>query len=57
MGTAGQDRERHPTAEIRANKRKQTKGNESNFAFISFHFLFRIGAFQWVTADSNKKIS
>jgi hypothetical protein len=25
-------------------------------AFISFHFLFRIGPFQWVTADSNKKI-
>jgi hypothetical protein len=24
-------------------------------AFISFYFLCRIGAFQWVTADSNKK--
>ena len=25
-------------------------------AFISFHFLCRIGAFQWVTANPNKKI-
>jgi hypothetical protein len=24
-------------------------------AFISFHFLCRIGAFQWVTANPNKK--
>jgi hypothetical protein len=32
------------------------KGNENKIAFIFFHFLFRIGTFQWVTADSNKKI-
>jgi hypothetical protein len=32
------------------------KGNENKKAFISFHFLFRIGAFQRVTADSNKKV-
>jgi hypothetical protein len=32
------------------------KGNESKIAFFSFHLLFRIGTFQWVTADSNKKI-
>jgi hypothetical protein len=31
------------------------KTNERKIAFISFHFLFRIGTFQWVTADSNKK--
>jgi hypothetical protein len=32
------------------------KGNENRIAFISFHFSFRIGTFQRVTADSNKKI-
>jgi hypothetical protein len=32
------------------------KINESKSAFICFHFLFRIGTFQWVMADSNKKI-
>jgi hypothetical protein len=32
------------------------KGNERKSAFICFHKLFRIGTFQWVTADSNKKI-
>jgi hypothetical protein len=31
------------------------KGNERKKAFISFHFLFGIWTFQWVTADSNKK--
>jgi hypothetical protein len=31
------------------------KTNESKIAFFSFHLLFRIGTFQWVTADSNKK--
>jgi hypothetical protein len=30
--------------------------NESKIAFICFHLLFGIGTFQWVTADSNKKI-
>jgi hypothetical protein len=33
------------------------KGNERKFPFISFHFLFRIGTFQRVTAEKNKKIS
>jgi hypothetical protein len=33
------------------------KTNESNFAFICFHLLFRIRTFQRVTADSNKKIA
>jgi hypothetical protein len=32
------------------------KTNERKIAFISFQKLFRIGTFQWVTADSNKKI-
>jgi hypothetical protein len=31
------------------------KGNKRKKAFISFYLFFRIGAFQWVTADSNKK--
>jgi hypothetical protein len=31
------------------------KTNERKIAFICFHLLFRIGTFQWVTADSNKK--
>jgi hypothetical protein len=42
--------------EFPANKRKQMKANERKIAFISFQKLFRIGTFQWVTADSNKKI-
>jgi hypothetical protein len=29
---------------------------ESKFPFISFYLFFGIGAFQWVTADSNKKL-
>jgi hypothetical protein len=37
---------------LNANK---MKGNENRIAFISFHFFFRIGPFQRVTADSNKK--
>jgi hypothetical protein len=36
--------------------RKKMKGNESKIAFICFHFLFGIGTFQQVTADSNKKM-
>src|ERR1700722_5875826 len=32
------------------------KGNERNFAFISFQQFFGISVFQWVTVDSNKKI-
>jgi hypothetical protein len=31
--------------------------NESKFAFIYFHFLFRIGTFQWVAREKNIKIS
>jgi hypothetical protein len=31
------------------------KGNKRKKAFISFYLFFRIGTFQWVTADSNKK--
>jgi hypothetical protein len=30
--------------------------NESKIAFICFLLFFRIGTFQWVTDDSNKKI-
>jgi hypothetical protein len=33
------------------------KGNESKWAFICFQQFFRIGTFQRVTADSNKKIA
>jgi hypothetical protein len=29
--------------------------NASKFAFISFHFLFRIEPFQWVAGEKNKK--
>jgi hypothetical protein len=32
------------------------KGNKRKKAFISFYLFFRIGTFQWVTADSNKKL-
>jgi hypothetical protein len=45
------------SASCRKEKRKETKGNERKKAFISFSLLFRIGAFQWVTLDSNKKIT
>src|ERR1700677_4733039 len=31
------------------------KGNKRKKASISFYLFFRIGTFQWVTADSNKK--
>jgi hypothetical protein len=31
------------------------KANENKIAFICFHEFFRIGTFQWVTTDSNKK--
>jgi hypothetical protein len=41
--------------QIRASKRKLMKENESNFAFISFHFFLQIGTFQRVADDSNKK--
>jgi hypothetical protein len=33
------------------------KENESNFVFISFHLFSRIGTFQRVADDSNKKNS
>src|ERR1700691_2612537 len=33
------------------------QGNESKIAFISLHFLFRIGTFQRVMGDKSKKIS
>jgi hypothetical protein len=32
------------------------KENESKIAFIFFHLFFRIWPFQWVMADSNKKV-
>src|ERR1700722_9918419 len=44
-------------AQTKENKRKQTKDNERKIVFISFCLLFRIEAFQWVTADSNKNSS
>jgi hypothetical protein len=31
------------------------KTNESKMAFIGFHLFFRIGTFQWVTSEKNKK--
>jgi hypothetical protein len=33
------------------------KANESKIAFICFHLFFRIGTFQRVTAEKNKKFS
>jgi hypothetical protein len=45
-----------PKREWTANKGKQMQINERKKAFICFYLLFRIGTFQWVTADSNKKI-
>jgi hypothetical protein len=39
-----------------ANKRKQMKINVSKIAFFYLRLFFRIGTFQWVTGDSNKKI-
>jgi hypothetical protein len=45
-----------PASEFLANKSKLMKGKESKFAFFSFHLFFRIGTFQRVTPDSNKKI-
>jgi hypothetical protein len=32
------------------------QAKESKNAFVCFHLFFGIGTFQWVTADSNKKI-
>jgi hypothetical protein len=46
-----------PARKLAANKRKKMKENENKIAFICFHKFFRIGTFQGVTADSNKKIS
>ena len=46
-----------PYGEICSNKGKFVKGNESENAFIFFHFLFLIGRFQRVTVEKNKKIS
>jgi hypothetical protein len=43
-------------AQISADKSKQIKTNESKNAFFCFYVFFRIGTFQRVTADSNKKI-
>jgi hypothetical protein len=38
----------------RASSCKEMQANPRKKAFISFHFLCRIGAFQWVTANPNK---
>jgi hypothetical protein len=46
-----------PQPGLSANIRKQMKTNESKIAFFYFHLFFRIGNFQRVTADSNKKKS
>jgi hypothetical protein len=50
-----------PESELGASKKKQTQINTSNFGFFCFYLFlrlfFRIETFQWVTADSNKKIS
>jgi hypothetical protein len=45
-----------PAREFDVNKRKQMKAKWLLFPFICFHEFFRIGTFQRVTADSNKKI-
>jgi hypothetical protein len=44
------------SAWVDENKSKQKKVNDRKNAFIYLHLFFRIGTFQWVTADSNKKI-
>jgi hypothetical protein len=38
------------------NKRKVNQGNPSKKACISLDSLGRIGGYQWVTANPNKKI-
>jgi hypothetical protein len=43
--------------QIKAHKRKQKKINASKIAFFYYRLFFGIGSFQWVTADSNNKIS
>ena len=48
--------EAQPLREFNERKWKSTKGNERKTAFISFHFLFRIGTFQWVIGEKNRKI-
>jgi hypothetical protein len=42
--------------QISASKTKLMSLSASKFAFISFHFLFRIEPFQWVAREKNKKI-
>jgi hypothetical protein len=39
----------------KANKRKPIQVNASKNACICYQLFFRIGPFQWVMADSNKK--
>src|SRR5580692_10679066 len=45
-----------PPREILANKSKLAKANKRKIAFICFHYFFRIGTFQWVTAEKDKKV-
>ncbi len=45
-----------PEGELNESKSKKMKGNENNFVFICFHFLFGIWTFQRVTGEKNKKI-
>ena len=52
---AGDTTGRRELAKGTERKRKSAKGNERNFAFISFQQFFRIGRYQWVTANKNKK--
>ena len=44
------------TVQIKALKRKQKKINASKIAFFYLRLFFPIETFQWVIADSNKKI-
>jgi hypothetical protein len=44
-----------PDGEIRSNKSKQMKGNESKIAFICFQQFLRIGTFQWVMGKKIRK--
>jgi hypothetical protein len=45
-----------PNGEFRANKSKEKQIKPRKFAWISLDSFGRFGAFQWVTANPNKKI-
>jgi hypothetical protein len=45
-----------PRPALRQNGPKPTKAHENEIAFVCFLLFFGNGTFQWVAADSNKKI-